>query len=84
MMTVRIIFKPLNRDILKRGKCDIWANIKYKMFAEMEGEFSKDKYKDQMVAIDGYEEESGNWEYESEFDYPFGTFAIEVLYTPKG
>jgi hypothetical protein len=49
MMIVRIIFKPLSRENLKKGKCDIWANIKYKMFAEMEGEFTKDQYKDQMV-----------------------------------
>ena len=49
MMSVRIIFKPLSRENLKKGKCDIWANIKYKMFAEMEGEFSKEQYKDQLV-----------------------------------
>jgi len=46
MMSVRIIYKPLNKEKLKGGKYDIWANIKYKMFAEMEGEFSKDQYKD--------------------------------------
>ena len=85
MMTVRIIFKPLNKVSLKTGKCDIWANIKYKMFPEMEGEFDKADYPDKMVLIDGEEEENGHWEYESEFEYPFGTFNIEIFYsTPKG
>ena len=57
------------------------------MFPEIEGEFNRNDpnyLPDRMVKIEGYEEESGNWEYESEFEYPFGTFAIEVLFTPKG
>ena len=83
-MVAKIVFKPQNREILKKGKSDIWASIKYKMFPEIEGEFNRNDYPDKRVKIDGYEEESGNWEYESEFEYPFGTFAIEVLFTPKG
>jgi len=31
------------------------------MFPEMEGEFNKDNYKDQMVQIEGWEEDSGFW-----------------------
>jgi hypothetical protein len=86
-MVAKIVFKPQNREILKKGKSDIWASIKYKMFPEIEGEFNRNDpnyLPDRMVKIEGYEEESGNWEYESEFEYPFGTFAIEVLFTPKG
>ena len=54
------------------------------MFPEIEGEFNRNDYPDKNVKIEGYEEESGNWEYESEYEYPFGTFSIEVLFTPKG
>ena len=84
-MVAKIIFKPQNREILKKGKSDIWACIKYKMFPEIEGEFNRNDYKaDDMIQIEGYEEENGNWEYESEFEYPYGTFSIEVKFTPKG
>ena len=84
MMSVRVIYKPMNRENLKKGKCDIWANIKYKMFPEMEGEFNRADYPDKLHKVEGYEEENGQWEYESEFEYPYGTFSIEVLFSPKG
>lgn len=84
-MVAKIVFKPQNKDYLKKaGRSDVWANIKYKMFPEFEGEFNRNDYPDKMVKIEGYEEESGNMEYEAEFEYPFGQFQIEVLFTPAG
>lgn len=75
IMVAKIVFKPQNKDYLKKaGRSDVWANIKYKMFPEFEGEFNRNDYPDKMVKIEGYEEESGNMEYEAEFEYPFGQF----------
>jgi hypothetical protein len=73
-MTVRIIFKPMNRPNLKSGKSDIFANIKYKMFPEMEGEFNRADYPDKEVKIEGFKDDNDIWEYEGEYEYPYGTF----------
>ena len=83
-MTVTIKFNPMTRENLKKGRCDIWANVKFKMFPEMEGEFNRNDYLDKMVQIEGEEVDNGYWEYNSVLEYPWGSFAIEVLYTPKG
>ena len=70
---------------MKKGKCDIWAIIKYKMFQEMESEFSKADYPPQKrIMIDGFDDENGVWEYEADFEYPYGTFEIDIQYDVKG
>lgn len=85
IMNIRIIFKPQILDHIKKGKSEIWAEIKYKMFFEMEGEFSKADYPEKRrVKIDGYEDDNGIWEFEQEFEYPYGTFEIEVKWDAKG
>ena len=40
-MTVKLDFTPEVTDKLKKGKFDIYADIEYNMFEEMEGEFNK-------------------------------------------
>ena len=71
-MSVEIRFTPLFTDHLRKGKSDIWATINYKMFMELEGEFSKADYPSQkLVKLDGKEDhESGIWEFGQEFEYP--------------
>ena len=44
MMNVTIKFLPQIKENLKKGKCDIFAVIKYKMFPELEGEFNPADY----------------------------------------
>jgi len=88
-MNVKIIFRPQIKDSFKKGKCDIWAVIKYKMFPEMEGEFSKADYPPlRKIIINAVRPEDAkddaNFEYEQDFDYPYGTFDIELFWDIKG
>ena len=85
-MTIRILFTPMVLDHIKKGKSEIWAEIKYKMFLEMEGEFSRNDYPaTSLVKIRGEEDEAtGTWQYEEEFEYPYGTFDIDVKWDAKG
>jgi hypothetical protein len=85
MMQVKIIFRPLVKDHIKKGKSDIYAVIKYKMFPEMEGEFnSVDWPSEQTILIKGYENEANTWEYEWIKEFPYGTFEIELMWDIKG
>jgi hypothetical protein len=83
-MNIRVIFKPQVQEALKKGKCDLYAILKYKMFPEMEGEFSKTDYPAQSKFLIDGEEKNGTWEYEIDIDYPYGTFELEVMYDVKG
>lgn len=84
MMNIRVIFKPQVNDALKKGKCDLYAILKFKMFPEMEGEFNKvDFPASAKFLIDG-EDKGGSYEYETEIDYPYGTYELEVMYETKG
>lgn len=54
------------------------------MFPEMEGEFNRSDYPDKIVQIEESLADDGtNYEYESYFEYPYGTFTVEMLYSPK-
>jgi hypothetical protein len=44
-MTVKLDFTPEVTDKLKKGKFDIFADIEYNMFEEMEGEFVRADFK---------------------------------------
>lgn len=38
-MSIGIYFEPLATDVLKKGKYDIYAIMKYSMYPELAGEF---------------------------------------------
>ena len=58
--------------------------LKFKMFKEIEGEFDKNEYPaEKKFLIDG-EEKNGNYEYDFEIDYPYGTYEMEVMWDMKG
>lgn len=38
-MCISVYFEPVATDHLKKGKYDIYANMKYSMFPELTGEF---------------------------------------------
>jgi hypothetical protein len=44
-MTVDINFIPEVKDHLRRNKNDIYAEVEYEMFDEMQGEFQRSDYK---------------------------------------
>jgi hypothetical protein len=46
---------------------------------ELEGEFSKADYPpEKRIKLDGEEKNEGIWEFEQEFEYPYGEFDIKL------
>ena len=55
------------------------------MFPELEGEFSKQDYPPtKKIKIEPIEAADGALEYKFEFEYPYGTFDIELMTDLKG
>ena len=54
------------------------------MFKEIEGEFDKNDYPAQKTIMMEGEDKNGTYEYDLEFDYPYGTYEMEVLWDLKG
>ena len=53
-MTIDIVFAPQFTDHIRKGKSEVWVTIGYKMFMELEGEFSKADYpSSQIVKLEG-------------------------------
>ena len=70
-------------ESLKRGKNEVWAFMKYKMFQDLECEFPNHAVEfpaNQKFRIDEIQVEKDVYEYEHEFEVPYGTFDIEVKY----
>lgn len=44
IMTIKVDFTPKKNDHFKKGRYDIYAKIKYKMYEEMDYEFKKENY----------------------------------------
>lgn len=85
MMTVNVVFAPQYTDHIRKGKSEIWCTINYKMFMELEGEFSKADYPaTKTVKLEGEEKNEGIWEFDQEFEYPYGEFNIDLKFDGKG
>lgn len=85
-MKITIKFVPMATESLKKGKNEVWAFMKYKMFQELECEFPNHATEFpamQKFQVDEIEVEPGIFEYEHEFEVPYGTFDIEVKYGLK-
>lgn len=86
MMTLKVRYFPYAlRDQAKRGLCDFFAVINYKMFPEMEDEFNpgdyEEEYKAQLYVEDG--EESDNLVFRYEIELPYGDVKCNVFIRPK-
>jgi len=65
IMTFSVRYVPLF-DAGRKGHCDFYVKLSYKMFPEMAEEFNPrdyDKYKDILIPMHGEEDENDNWIY---------------------
>ena len=81
-MTVDINFVPEN-DRLRRGKTPIYAEVEYKMFDEMQGEFNrsdyKTKYQYKLDATEYSQDQQGPLFYFSKkLEFPYGKIEVSV------
>ena len=89
-MSISISYIPLNAN-MKEGKLfDLYARVKYRMFPELEGEFSRNDYpyeRDLLVPSEKEEKkdpkEKDSYEYKVSFELPYGDFSIEYYYVTK-
>ena len=80
-MTISLYFEPLATDVLKKGKYDIYATMKYSMFPELAGEFPNhavDFPSNSQFKMDEREKEPGVFVYEYQFEVPYGTFEVSL------
>ena len=85
-MSISIYFEPLATDVLKKGKYDIYAQMKYQMYPELAGEFPNhaiDYPSNSQFKIDEREKEQGVFVFELNFEVPYGTFDIKLMYGIK-
>ena len=82
------MYRP-QKDLLKKGKYDLYGVLKYTMFPEMEynpdtgmeGEFNKAEYpEDKRFLIEGEEIETGVFQYDYEIDLPYGKYDLKIEY----
>ena len=78
IMTTKISFMPEAKEHLKKGKNDIYAEIEYKMFEEMEGEFSTDYESKYQVKLEPVEYDQGNYYFEKTMEHPYGEIKVNV------
>lgn len=81
IMTFRVRYVPLF-DAGRKGLCDFYAKIHYKMYPEMAEEFDPhefDQYKEAVVAMIGKEDENDNWVYRLELELPYGDIKYSFL-----
>lgn len=77
-MTYSVRYVPLF-DAGRKGLCDFFIKITYKMFPEMMEEFDLreyDKYKDILVKMNGEEDENDNWIYKFTTELPYGEIKV--------
>lgn len=74
IMVVRISFQPETKEHLKRNKNDIYADVVYEMFEEIEGEFDKNDYEvNQRMKLDPVEYDKDLYYFEKRFELPYGS-----------
>jgi hypothetical protein len=85
-MTVSIFYTPLKADNpLKDGKAELWVKVKYTMFQELVGEFSRadwpvEKFYNVLQVereVDSKQQTKGakkyQYEYRQEIEFPYGS-----------
>ena len=73
---------------MKRKKNDLYAEIKYDMFPEMEGEFKKEDYEENMVGVkaiklDPVEYATESYYFEKRLELPYGKIKVTVKFAQK-
>lgn len=86
VMTLKVRYFPYTlREQAKKGLCDFFAVINYKMYSEMEDEFNpsayEEEFKAQLFVEEG--EESDNLVFRYEIELPYGDVKCNVLIRPK-
>lgn len=81
IMTIQINFTPESKDAFKRGKYDIYAEVEYNMYEEMQPEFNKADYKvKELIKLraEGLEisPTETNYIYDKKLEYPYGDIKI--------
>lgn len=79
MMNFTVRYVPLF-DAGRRGLCDFFVKLHYKMFPEQADEFEPreyDKYRDILLKMTGEEDDNDNWIYKYQLELPYG----ELKYT---
>ena len=75
-------------DHIRKGKSEVWVTINYKMFEELKDEFSNTKAEfpsQRLLKLEGIEDhDTGIWQFDQEFEYPYGDFDIKVQFDGKG
>jgi len=58
--------------------------MKFKIFPELEGEFSKTDFPPYSKFLINGVDNNGSYEYEYELEYPYGTYDLEIMWDSKG
>lgn len=83
-MDVRITFQPETKEHLKKNKNDIYAEVNYEMFEEMQGEFKKEEHLfPQPIKLDAVEYDAGNYYFEKRLELPYGTISCNIKVAGK-
>lgn len=86
-MRVKIGFMPEAKEHLKKGKNEIYAEVEYHMFEEMEGEFKRSDYPEkETVKLDAVDYGEGNFYFEHISLKPYGDIkaTVKVAQVQKG
>ena len=79
MMRVKIGFMPEAKEHLKKGKNEIYAEVEYHMFEEMEGEFKRTDYKEkETIKLEAIEYDQGNYFFEKILERPYGEIKATI------
>lgn len=84
-MRFTIVYKSLN-EMVKKGRYEFHAKVKYNMYPEMLDEFQSSQFPveftKKMEEIDT-DEDKKNFEYELDIEYPYGTFEATIFFKNK-
>ena len=85
-MTCKIYYQPETDggSSFYKGGSDIYAEIEYDMFEEMEGEFDRANFvlkETKKMTPSDYD--NGKFLYDLTLDYPYGAFNVKLTYAKK-
>lgn len=82
-MTVQINCQP-EKPHLKAKKNDLYAECKYEMFPEMEGEFKKEDYEETMrVKLNATEYQADSYYFDKRLELPYGKIKVTIKTAAK-
>ena len=85
IMTCTVRYFPLF-DAGRKGHCEFYTKLQYKMYTEMAEEFNPrdyDKYRDILIPMIGEEDENDNWVYRYNLELPYGDWKYSFWFKNK-